>query len=210
LRYGFVEADPSVPEEPLLTIRALASDVSERRRPLPPLIVRKAIFKMIPFATDRGIETLPGWELEADDARGPFWVLATATLEKCWSPPPAHEGELCGLAMLESATAGDTNKVLRVEFVGSPSHLVRYEAAVYESQTAVTVVPVERSDLDIPEGVAILAVGMMRSVGASLANELGPRVFVGLNGLPLPVSGLSESPSPVEDSLTRHSDTNAD
>jgi len=112
--------------------------------------------------------------------------------------------------MLESATAGDTNKVLRVEFVGSPSHLVRYEAAVYESQTAVTVVPVERSDLDIPEGVAILAVGMMRSVGASLANELGPRVFVGLNGLPLPVSGLSESPSPVEDSLTRHSDTNAD
>lgn len=187
LRYGRFEADPSVPEEPLRTISALAADVSERRRPLPPLQIRRAIFTRAAFSTDRGVVNLPAWELDAIGARGPFWVMADETLARCWSPPEASEGELCGLSMLHKASVGKDDAHLSVEFVGSPSDLVSYETAVFESETAFTVIPVERSARHSPSGVMTTAMGMTRTVEVSLERDVGARVFVNLSGLPLPV-----------------------
>ena len=187
LHYGLVSANNSVADEPLRTIRANSAHRADQRRPLHDLKVVSATLSRTSFATDRGPTVLSAWELVALDALGPIWVLADSTLERCWAAPVVPEGEQQGWHLLNSATIGPDDRELTVVFTGGPPGLFDYEAAVLESDCAVTVLPLPRPIVEYPDGTAFSPVGIFRQVSATLSQPLGNRVLVNNDGSPVPV-----------------------
>lgn len=178
LHYGLVSTNLFVADEPLRTIRANGAHRAGQRRPSHDLNVVSATLSRTSFATDRGPTVLSAWELVAVDALGPIWVLADSTLERCWAPPVVPEGDQQGWHLLNSATVGPDDRDLAVVFTGSPPGFVDYEAAVLESDSAVTVLPLPRPIVEFPDGTAFAPVGMLRQVSATLSRPLGNRVLI--------------------------------
>lgn len=182
---GVVKAAPGVPEEPMRLLRAPHARVSHPGRAT--LRVTAATLAHTEFATDRGPQRLPAWRVEAVDALGPIWVLAEEAQVRCWSPPEVPDGERIGPHILISATVGPEGRELIVEFTGGGESLFRYEAEAVESAAAVSVVPLERMTRQLPTGTAITMEGHRRDVRVTLAEALGSRVLVNLDGTPVPV-----------------------
>ena len=146
-----------------------------------------AILAHTEFATDRGSQRLPAWRVEAVDTLGPIWVLAEEAQAHCWSPPEVPDGERIGPRMLMSATVGPDGRELIVGFTGGRESLLRYEAEAVESAAAVSVVSLGRMTRRLPPETAITMEGHRREVRVTLAEALGGRVLVNLDGTPVPV-----------------------
>ena len=89
--------------------------------------------------------------------------------------------------LLNSATIGPDDQELTVVFTGSPPSLFYYEAAVLESESAVTVMPLPRLIAELPDGAAIAPLGILRQVSATLSRPLGSRALVDNDGSPVAV-----------------------
>ena len=186
LHYGLVVAHNSVAEEPLRTIRACGAHRTDQRISSP-LEVVSATHSRTSFLSDRGPALLSAWELVALDALGPIWVLDDSTLARCWVPPVVPEGEQQGWHLLNSVTIGPDDRELTVVFTGSPPGFYDYEAAVLESDSAVTVLPMPRLIVELPDGSAFRPVGVLRQISATLSRPLGNRVLVDNDASPVPV-----------------------
>jgi hypothetical protein len=90
--------------------------------------------------------------------------------------------------MLRSGTVGADGRELAVQFIGGSERLFRYDAEVMETPAAVGVVPLPRMTVRLGPGTAITAEGHLRNVGVTLAERLGGRVLVNLDGTPVPVT----------------------
>jgi hypothetical protein len=85
-----------------------------------------------------------------------------------------------------------------VAFIGGGERLFRYDAEVIETAVAVCVVPLRRMTEHFAQEVAagaaahrrmaVTAVGYPRTVHVSLAEPLGGRVLVNLDGTPVSVT----------------------
>ena len=183
---GVVEAEAGVPEEAVRPLRRPAGKTGPR--PRGPLRVVAAERSEAEFATDRGHQRLPAWRLEAADTLGPIWVLAGEAQARCWSLPESASQERIGPHVLRSGTVGADGRELAVEFTGGSERLFRYDAEVVETRAAVCVVPLPRMSVRLAPGTAITAEGHLRKVGVTLAERLGGRVLVNLDGTPVPVT----------------------
>ena len=188
LDFGQVSANDSVADEPVRTIRANGADPTGHQLPSHDLEVVSATLSQTSFLTDRGPALLSAWELEACDARGPIWVLDDRTLARCWTTPLAPEGEPRGSKVLNSATIDRDDRVLTVIFTGSPKGFFDYEAAILESDAAVTVLPLGHQIVELRDGTAYGPVGVHRRISATLSRPLGNRVLVNNDGSPVPVT----------------------
>lgn len=185
---GAVEAAAGVPEAPMRLLRVPHADVRHPGRAT--LRVTAATRADAEFATDRGAQRLPAWRVEALDALGPIWVLTEEAQARCWSPPEVPGRARIGPHVLMSATVGPEGRELTVAFTGGRADLFRYETETVESAAAVSVVPRARMTRQLPPGTAITLEGHRREVRVMLAEELGGRVLVNLDGTPVSVHAL--------------------
>jgi hypothetical protein len=190
---GIVEAAAGVPEEAVQLLRRSGA-ARTGPRPRGQLRVNAAERSEAEFATDRGRQRLPAWRLEAADTLGPIWVLTGEMQAQCWSPSKPASQERIGPHMLMSGTVGAHGRDLAVEFIGSSERLFRYDAEVLESPAAVCVVPVPRMTERLASGTAITAEGHLRKVRVTLAEPIGGRVLVNLDGTPVPVTPVEAPP----------------
>jgi hypothetical protein len=188
---GVVEIEAEVPEEAVRLLRRSAAGAGPR--PRGQLRVVAAERSEAEFATDRGHQRLPAWRLEAADTLGPIWVLTGEAQARCWSPSTPASEERIGPHMLRSGTVRADGRKLAAEFTGGSERLFRYDAEVIETLGAVCVVPLPRMAVRLAPGTAITAEGHLRKVRVTLAERLGGRVLVNLDGTPLPVT-LGEAP----------------
>jgi hypothetical protein len=187
MQYGVVAADETVALEPLETIRTHSSDQTNQRMPKDPLWIESATLMETTFSTDRGLALLPAWKIEAVNAIGPIWVLEAQPLACCWLGHLAPKGQQQGPHILNSARIRVDECELEMEFIGGSERLFRYESAVVESSTAVSVVPLARLVKDLPHGTAIAAQGFRREIVVRLSSPLGSRVLVNHDGSPVEV-----------------------
>jgi hypothetical protein len=190
---GVVEAAAGVPEEAVQLLRRSGA-ARTGRRPRGQLRVVAAERSEAEFATDRGHQRLPAWRLEAADTLGPIWMLTGQAQTRCWSPSTPASQEQIGPHMLRSGTVGADGRELAVEFTGGSDRLFRYDAEVIETPAAVCVVPLPRMAVQLASGTAITAEGHLRKVRVTLAERLGGRVLVNLDGTPVPVTPEGEAP----------------
>jgi hypothetical protein len=173
MQYGVVAADETVALEPLETIRTHSSDQTNQRMPKDPLWIESATLMETTFSTDRGLALLPAWKIEAVNAIGPIWVLEAQPLACCWLGHLAPKGQQQGPHILNSARIRVDECELEMEFIGGSERLFRYESAVVESSTAVSVVPLARLVKGLPHGTAIAAQGFRREIDVRLSSPLG-------------------------------------
>lgn len=184
--YGAAEADDGVPAYVLRTLSEVAMPTT--RLPAAPLRITSAVLSQTVFPTDRGEQRLGAWKLDATDALGAIWVLTEDVLARSWSPPEASDRGLLGPHMLLRATVGPRDRQLIVEFVGGSEQRLRYDAELVESPTALCVVPLGRPTGEQPVGTWVAAEGHIRKVDVTLAEPLGDRVLVNLDGSPVSVT----------------------
>jgi hypothetical protein len=186
-----VEAEAQVPEDAVRLLRQSA--VGTGPGPRGQLRVFAAERSEAEFATDRGHQRLPAWRLEAADTLGPIWALTGEAQARCWFPSKPAGQERLGPHMLRWGTVGADGRELAVEFTGGSDRLFRYDAEVMESPAAVCVVPMAQMTVRLAPGTAITAEGHLRRVRVTLAERLGGRVLVNLDGTPVPIT-LGEAP----------------
>ncbi|HUB37781.1 MAG TPA: hypothetical protein VMA72_02910 [Streptosporangiaceae bacterium] len=75
-----------------------------------------------------------------------------------------------------------------MEFIGGSRQLFGYDAEAIETQTAVCVAPLPRMTVRLTPRTAISAEGHLRRVLVTLAESLGGRVLVNLDGTLVPVT----------------------
>ncbi len=183
---GAVEAADMVAEEAVRPLRTPA--VRMGRQPRVPLRVTAAVRSETEFATDRGPRLRAAWRVVAIDTLGPIWVLSREVLSHCWSPPEMPGEGPAGPHMLSTGRVGPDRCQLVVGFVGGSDDLYRYDAEVVESATAVCVVSLGRLTGEFPAGTMIPAIGHPRQIVVTLAEPLGGRVLVNLDGSPVSVT----------------------
>jgi hypothetical protein len=183
---GYVEVDDDVPEEPIRLMRS--SQMAGGRLPRRALHVTAATLAVADFATDRGLQTLPAWRVDAADTLGPIWVLTQDTFRRCWWPRALRDDEQSGPHLLAKGTPDPDGQALRVEFVGGSEALFYYDVEIIETSTAVTVVPLRRLIRKLPPGTSIKLDGHIREVHVRLTRPLGGRVLVNLDGAPVAVT----------------------
>ena len=188
---GVVEAEAEVPEDALRLLRQPAAGTGPR--PRGGLRVVAAERSEAEFATDRGHQRLPAWRLEAADTLGPIWALTGEAQARCWFPSKPASQERLGPHMLRSGTVGADGRELAVEFTGGSERLFCYDAEVMETPAAVCVVPMPQMTVRLAPGTAITAEGHLRKDRVTLAERLGGRVLVNLDGTPVPVT-LGQAP----------------
>ncbi len=188
---GVVDADAEVPEDAVRPLRRPAAGTGPR--PRGQLRVVAAESSEAEFATDRGHQRLPAWRLQAANTLGPIWVLTGEAQARCWSPSTPARQERIGPHMLRSGTVGAGGRELAVEFTGGSERLFRYDAEVIETPAAVCVVPLPRMTARLAPGTFITAEGHLRKVRVTLAERLGGRVLVNLDGTPVPVTPAGEA-----------------
>jgi hypothetical protein len=98
---GEIEADETVPAEPVRTLRRERQLTGEPARSR--LLLTRAVIDETQFATDRGPLVLPAWKVEAADTLGPIWVLTDQARQRRWNPPPPVTAER-GSHTLDHAT----------------------------------------------------------------------------------------------------------
>lgn len=198
---GAVEAEAGVPEEAVRPLRRPAPGTGPQSRgpqsrgpqsrgpqSRGPLRVIGAERSEAEFATDRGQQRLPAWRLEAADALGPIWVATAEAQARCWSPSEPASRERVGPHMLRSGTVGADGRELVVKFTGGSERLFRYDAEVIQTPAAVCVVPLKRMSVPLAQGTAVTAKGHLRQIVVTLAERLGGRVLVNLDGTAVAVT----------------------
>ena len=186
---GQVEADEGIPAEVLRSLR-----VPRVWTPNPPdarLRVSAAVRGEVDFATDRGVQALPAWRVDAVDALRPIWVLTERLQSRCWAPPAPVSAEPLGPHILSSGTIGPDGRDVVVTFVGGKEQLFRYDVEVVQAPTAVSVVPLRRPTDALSAGAFVTLEGHARTVAVRLEGPLGARVLVNLDGTPVPVTPAS-------------------
>jgi hypothetical protein len=103
-----------------------------------------------------------------------------------------------GPRLLRSGVTAPESRELAVAFTGGGERLFRYDAEVIETAVAVCVVPLRRMTEHFAQEaavaaaahrrMAVAAVGYPRTVHVPLAEPLGGRVLVNLDGTPVPVT----------------------
>lgn len=177
---GAVDPAPGVPEEPVRLMKAALGSGGGR---IAPLRLRAAVLTQAEFGTDRGTHVLEAWRVQAAEAVGPIWVLSADSLARCWSPPPLAGGHGGGLRTA-TAARGEANELV-VEFVGGSEDLFDYEAEAVETSRAVAVVLSGRPRRPFRGPITLL--GYTRRIGVRLAEPIGDRVLVDLDGRPVEV-----------------------
>lgn len=188
---GAIDGDSSVPTQVLDLLRTEGSlhavGDNETR-----VLVRDARREMAEFRTDRGLLPLAAWHLESDDVTESIIVLDPGDAHRRWKPPaspdvprpypgPPHRAH--------GATLGSDGSSLTLNFVGGAVSDVDYpSAAVFESDTAVAIVPTRADRDSLGRRTAVSAVGVPRSVAVELAAPLGSRVLIDLDGSPVVVT----------------------
>lgn len=124
-------------------------------------------------------------------------MLTAEAHARCWSPSGPASREQAGPHSLRSGTVRADTHDLAVEFTGGSEQLFRYDAEVIETQAAVCVVPLPRITVRLAPRTAISAEGHLRTVRVTLAESLGGRVLVNLDGTPVPVT-RGEAPRDAE------------
>lgn len=187
MRYGLIVADETVAPEPMQTIRTYSSDQSNQRVPKTPLRILSAVLTETVFSTDRGPTRLPAWKIEAVDAIGPIWVVASETIAQCWFGHLARDWYQQGPHILTSATFRNEDSELVVRFIGGSENFFEYEGVAVESRTAISAVPLARLKRSLMPGTAIAAQGFEREIVVRLESPLGGRVLVNHDGAPVEV-----------------------
>lgn len=171
---GAVQAAPGFPAAVLQAMRQEPAGYAG-----PPLRLTTATLGTAEFATDRGRQELPAWQVRARHVPEPMWVLDPAIIELTWQPPePAPVGWQGSAATLDPGGC-----TLTMAFTGSP-HVSYPDVDVLESGAAVAVLPV-------PSQLApgwYTTVGQRREVTVTLDRPLGVRVLLDGRGSPVMVT----------------------
>lgn len=173
---GAIEAVPGFPAPVLQALRGRA-----REHAGPPLLVTAATLGQAEFATDRGRQQLPAWDVRAQDVPEPIWVLDPAVSQLAWTPPGQ---ELADWRTSTAALSAD-GRTLTMSWFGSPRAYTDYPGAnVLEAGAAVAIVPVRR---ELSTGLRT-AHAERREVTVVLERPLGRRVLLDAGGSPVMVS----------------------
>jgi hypothetical protein len=154
------------------------------------------------FLTDRGPRSLPAWSVTFRGSFGRVIVLHPPVAARGWWPdglPPAARRDDCQAQLL------DDGQTLTVTFEGWGDDYPRLE--LYESQSAVVFHPVVVAApmpfLD--EHTVMVEPPITRQqLTASLAEPLGARVLLDIDGYPLPVLPAESGTDPVAASNSGH------
>jgi hypothetical protein len=131
------------------------------------------------FATDRGRQELPAWQVRAEHVPEPMWVLDPAIAQLTWDPPETVTVGWRGT----TATLDPGGCILTMAFTGSP-HVSYPHVDVLESGAAVAVLPVPS---ELRPGWYTTA-GQRREVTVTLDRPLGPRILLDGTGAPVMVT----------------------
>lgn len=182
---GAIEADETVPAEPVLALRREPQLTGAPARSR--LRVAGAVVDQAAFATDRGLLMLPAWKVEAVDTLGPILVLTDQARQRCWNPPPPLAAAGRGSHSLHHATVDADGTTLTVFFTGSSPKYFGYRAEVIETAAALTVVPLGHLLPGQTRTGPVRAIGHPRKAEVRLARPLDGRVLVNPNATPVPV-----------------------
>jgi hypothetical protein len=160
---GAVQAAPGFPAAVLQVIRREPAAYAG-----PPLRLITATLGTAEFATDRGRQELPAWQVRAEHVPEPIWVLDPAIVQLTWEPPGPAVG-WHGTA----ATVDPSGCILTMTFTGSP-HDSYPDVDVLESGAAVALLPVPS-----PRRPGwYTTVGQRRDVTVTLDRPLGSRILL--------------------------------
>lgn len=186
--YGSFATAPEVPASILEVLQPGSTTES-----VPPLVVVAADPATGTFMADRGPRVLSAWRIEIRGIRDPFHVLAPDVFAAAW--PRRWDPERSGFSQW-SATLANDGRTLTLNFFGSSS--AEYTMEIVESPTAAVVLPIPRWDESGGERRAVArAVAVPRVVTAELSADLGSRVLIESNGMPIPVVAGAEGASPA-------------
>jgi hypothetical protein len=171
--HGAVRAAPGFPVPVLQVIRRQSGEYAGR-----PLRLTTAALGTAEFATDRGRQELPAWQVRAERVPEPIWVLDPAIVQLTWEPPGPAVGWHGTAATLDPGGCA-----LTMAFTGSP-HVSYPDVDVLESGAAVALLPVPTR---LRPGW-YTAVGQRREVTVTLDQPLGPRVLLDGTGSPVMVT----------------------
>ncbi len=183
---GGIKPAEGVPREPYELLRE-----SSGERSAPDhghvLVLRAATLGQADFMTDRGKRALPAWILDVEGALGPVAVMTRSARHDCWEPswevPMPSRGPR--QFALPSSVSED-GMTLTFRFTSWPGNLAAYESAeVFESHSAVAVVPIERWIGPLTGWVTLAAA--KREIDVRLGHPLDGRVLVDLEGRAVPV-----------------------
>ncbi len=181
---GAIEADETVPAEPVSTLRQLRQLTGGPARSR--LRLTRAVINEAQFATDRGPLMLPAWQVEAVDTLGPIWVITDQARQRCWNPPPPVATER-GSHTVDHATIDADGTTLTVFFTGSSPRHFGYRAEVIETSAALSVVLLGHLLPGQTLAGPVAAVGHPRQGEVRLASPLDGRVLVNPNATPVSV-----------------------
>ena len=177
--HGWIETRVPLPDE-LLDMLGRAGDRPDGE---PPIVITASRRCPVEQPTDRGRRSLPGWELQTPDTRGPIVVLDPEVAAGAWAPaeplPPRPDGrDPPGDPFSPRADLAGDGRTLTVSYMAGSGERHRI-AEVVESRQAVAVVP-RREDTGAA-GPRTL-VGYRRRLTVALNAPLGNRVLVDLHG----------------------------
>jgi hypothetical protein len=170
---GAVQAGPGFPVPVLQLIRRASAGYSGPR-----LRLTTATPGTAEFATDRGRQELPAWQVRAERVPEPIWVLDPAVAELTWEPPGPAVGWRGSAATLDPDGC-----TLTMTFIGSP-HVSYPDIDVLESGAAIALLPVPSQ---LRPGW-YTTMGQRRDVTVTLDRPLGSRILLDGRGSPVMVT----------------------
>jgi hypothetical protein len=133
------------------------------------------------FRTDRGPARLPAWWVIGPQLRWGIYVLDPEVARHSWMPQVVEASPGRHPPYLHISGRIDADDcALTVQFTGRPRTVADYEAAVFETDNAVLVLPRARRRSAPPH--LMNAAGVRREVDVILDAPLGGRVLVDLRG----------------------------
>ncbi|HEV2369525.1 MAG TPA: hypothetical protein VGR90_06595 [Acidimicrobiales bacterium] len=187
---GDVVVDAAVPPEVVGLLRSSGTTAVAGGGKVPPLVLDRAERGATEFSTDRGRRRLAAWSFGGSELLGPLWVLDPDVAAARWEPAAPAELAAPGVVshLFHRGQIDADERTLHLQFTGPAPEWVDYPSTeVFESFQAVTAVP---HGHDHGPSRPRRAVGHLREVVITLADPLGNRVVINLDGSPVEVTSL--------------------
>ena len=170
-------------------VRAAGSSPSANVTSRHVVAITEVVADQIEVNTDRGFRELRAWRLSGSEIAGCVWIVDPPVVLASWprpeqASPPVH---LVGTShLLLGARLGKDRRTLIVALIGGAEAEAQITATVVETHAAVAVIPSPSTGPSVHAWAT--PVGKRRLITVTLAEPLGNRVLVDLDGSPCTVS----------------------
>lgn len=172
-------------------VRAAGSSPPARVTSRHVVAITKVTADHIEVNTDRGFRELRAWRLSGPEIVEYVWIVDPPVVVASWPRPeqPSPPVHLAGTShLLLEARLDKDRRTLIVAIIGGAEAEAQIRATVVETHAAVAIIPPSSPEPSVHAHAWATPVGKRKLITVTLAEPLGNRVLVDLDGSPCTVS----------------------